>query len=166
MIIMFLMGIFAAFSAQISVLSFSVHGLNRAINNTPIEAMYQSVIIYEGEVYFDKSKFENAINYYYDFALNKYVKEKAVKIVGIRTYYALMEHRINIIGTAFEAAHCKSSCFKRSKNPTDYGSLAAAAVSAAYKYSFHRRFIFIIHMGFSAFSIVCLPTFRVRVTAI
>lgn len=78
MIIMFLMGIFAAFSAQISVLSFSVHGLNRAINNTPIEVMYQSVIIYEGEAYFDKSNFENAINYYYDFALNKYVKEKEI----------------------------------------------------------------------------------------
>lgn len=78
----------------------------------------------------------------------------------------LMKHRVNIIGTAFKGRNFHTSFAKCLRNCTCDGNLAAAAVCAANKYSFHRCTPFIINTGFSAARIVCEPILLVLVTAI
>lgn len=79
MIILFLTAIMMMFTAQISMISFSVQGLNRAIIATPIEAMYSSIILTDDHQYFDKEKFENTLLTYYESSLSRYTNNKEIE---------------------------------------------------------------------------------------
>ena len=75
MILLFLSAILTVFCGQVFFLNFSIQGLNRAIINTPIEMMYNTVKFSGETAYFDKSKFEEYINTYYDYVAKRYCSD-------------------------------------------------------------------------------------------
>ena len=93
--------------------------------------------------------------------------EVAVKIIGLGADYLAVKHRVNVIGAALKRTNVNTALRKSFQQCANNSRLSAAAVRARYHYPFHVRLApLMINMGFSAFSIVLLPTFRVRVTAI
>ena len=87
MINVLLSGIFVVFAGGIFSLSFSIQGLKRAIINTPIELMYRSVELVDGEIKFDKSKLNQILLTYYNDVLPRYSEEHTVDIY----YYNIMD---------------------------------------------------------------------------
>ena len=79
MIVMFILAIFVFFTAQTSLICFSYQGVNRAVINTPIEAMYSSIRFEDGEQYFDKEVLENKLLNYYDASLSRYTKNMEIE---------------------------------------------------------------------------------------
>lgn len=78
MILIFLSALLTMYSAQIFTLSFSIHGLNRAVIATPIELMYNAVNFTTEGGYFNKITFQDTVNKYYDNILPRYCKEHEV----------------------------------------------------------------------------------------
>lgn len=74
MIILFISALLMVYSAQVFTLSFCIQGLNRAVINTPIELMYNTVIFSDSDGNFSKSDFENTLMTYYDNTLPRYSK--------------------------------------------------------------------------------------------
>ena len=72
MIILFISALLMVFCAQIFTFSFCLQGLNRAVINTPIELMYNTVSFTGSESSFSKSNFEHVIMTYYDNILPRY----------------------------------------------------------------------------------------------
>ena len=68
-------------------LSFSIHGIKRAIFSTPIELMNNTVLFSEDGIYFNKTKFENTVLNYYQNILPRYTKEYDVDFY----YYNLLD---------------------------------------------------------------------------
>ena len=87
MINVLLSGIYVVFAGGIFSLSFSIQGLKRAIINTPIELMYRSVELVDGEIKFDKSKLNQILLTYYNDVLPRYSEEHTVDIY----YYNIMD---------------------------------------------------------------------------
>ena len=87
MILMFLSAILMVYSAQIFSLSFSIHGIKRAILNTPIELMHNTVLFSEDGIHFNKTKLENTVLTYYQNILPRYAKEYDVDFY----YYNLLD---------------------------------------------------------------------------
>ena len=75
-----LSGILIVFAGGIFSLSFSVQGLKRAVINTPIELMYRSVELVDGEIMFEKSKLNQILFNYYNGVLPRYSKEHNVEL--------------------------------------------------------------------------------------
>lgn len=78
MIILFISALLTVYCAQIFTLSFDLHGLNRAVINTPIELMYNTVIFKNSDGNFSKTDFEKGLMKYYDSVLPRYSKSHDV----------------------------------------------------------------------------------------
>ena len=79
MIILFISALLIVFCAQIFTFSFCLQGLNRAVINTPIELMYNTVTFAGSDGSFSKSNFEHMLMSYYDNVLPRYsAKHKVV----------------------------------------------------------------------------------------
>lgn len=63
------------YSAQMFDLSFSIHGIQRAIINTPIELMHSTVLISDDGIHFNKEKLESTVLNYYQNILPRYTKQ-------------------------------------------------------------------------------------------
>ncbi len=75
-----LSGIFVIFAGGIFSLSFSIQGLKRSIINTPIELMYRSVELVDGEIKFEKNKLNQILLTYYNGILPRYSKEHNIEL--------------------------------------------------------------------------------------
>ena len=78
MIILFISALLMVYCAQIFTFSFCLQGLNRAVINTPIELMYNTVSFAGSEGSFSKSNFEHMLMTYYDNILPRYSKSHEV----------------------------------------------------------------------------------------
>lgn len=72
MIIMIFAAIIGVFSINLTSLSLSYTGLNRAIINAPIEIMYNSLLIENDGAYFNSDKLIKIMDEYYASTLPKY----------------------------------------------------------------------------------------------
>lgn len=72
MILMFFAAIIGVFSINLMSISISFQGLNRAVINAPIEAMYKSLVINDEKIKFDTNKLMSVMDDYYEKSVSRY----------------------------------------------------------------------------------------------